>query len=382
MGGQFRGITGLRAWLVWTVVMASLVRLTGLDRHAALALFAPAAGQAIALFMVVSGFGLTHRVLIRAEPWPVFVSRRALRVFPAYWVCLAVATWTAPAYYATIEAQPWAAMAPPVAAIAGDAVTLHADRWPHWLTQATLVNGLIPDGVLFHAGTVPFEAAWSLSAIWQFSLLAPLLVAAARVRRHAAVLSAAALALFALWRGGWMGSYGFPDALPGSLAAASPLFALGIATRLALPLIAPQRHFALPLVLWSSGLAALLAPHALFVALWLALVAWLLPATPPAGRAGNALHLLLDSRAARWLGSRSYATALMHYPLFQALIAGCAAAGLGYWPMVAVLAMTALPLTLAAAVLLHALVERPALALTRYLRAPLLIAHMAPIPAE
>lgn len=382
MGAQFRGIAGLRAWLAWIVAAAGLVHLAGLEHGAAAHALTFAADQAIMLFMVITGFVITHRVLMRAEAWPVFVVRRALRIYPVYIVCLGAATWAAPAYFDTIAAQPWGALSPAADTFAGDIVTFHADRWTHLAAEITLLQGLIPDALLFHAASVPLAPAWTLSAVWQFCLVAPFVVAAARNRRQAAMLSAVALALFALWERGWLGSYGLPAHVPSSLAGAGPLFAAGLATRLVLPQLATPRHFPLALALWSVVLAALLLPHALFGAGWLVLVGYAAPAARPQGRVPRVLAVLLDSEPARWLGARAYAVFLVHYPLIQALVAACAGAGLAYWPMVTVLVLAAPPLTLAAAVLLHALVERPAVALGRHLKAPLLIAQMAPLPAE
>ena len=43
---------------------------------------------AVMIFMMLSGFVITGLLLTRKEAWLPFITRRAFRLFPAYWIAL------------------------------------------------------------------------------------------------------------------------------------------------------------------------------------------------------------------------------------------------------------------------------------------------------
>jgi peptidoglycan/LPS O-acetylase OafA/YrhL len=222
---------------------------------------------------------------------------------------------------------------------------------------------MIADQLLDNANQIFLGPAWSLSLEWQFYLVAPLIVAAARRPRGALALTVLFLPAYALYWTGWLGTYGAPWGHPSLLFGAAPLFALGIATRLAVPALPVVRRYPLVQVAWIVGCIALVDRDALFVGMWLAMVPYMLMAAPTPRIA----HALLDSRPALWLGHRSYSTYLIHMPVVQALVWACARGGLAYWPSVAVLAVGTVTLTLIASALIHRWIERPGIALGKRL---------------
>lgn len=197
---------------------------------------------------------------------------------------------------------------------------------------------------------------WSLAVEFQFYLVTPLILWAARgwhwgVTVVLVTLSAASFALSEMWRGG-VGSAAFYLMAPRFWE-----FALGGLVALWVPSRAGPvwqalilRGAGLATILWAAltydaatgfpGLGAL--PPVLGTVLILA--------APQAPR--DPLQWLLASRAARWVGLRSYAIYLWHWPLMvtAVLYAEWASEGL-------LLAMAALSVVLAA--ISYPLIERP-----------------------
>lgn len=303
----FRGIEGLRAWLAWTVVAAHIVLGPALWRFVRIGPITAAADQAVFAFIVISGFVITHLILTRPEPYTVYIGRRFLRLFPVYLLCLALGVMTSAGYQQTVLAKPWGAMTPPLAMFGGQLASQSMHPVAHLLAHLTMLHGLIPDQVLDNASQVFLGPAWSLSLEWQFYLVAPFVVAMATRPRGALILTALFLPAYALYWSGRLGTYGEPWGHPSVLFGAAPLFALGIATRIAMPLLPVIRHYPLVPVLWVLGCLMLVDRDALFLGLWLAMVPYML-LRQPADPVARIMHTLFDSRIAVWLGQRSYCT--------------------------------------------------------------------------
>jgi peptidoglycan/LPS O-acetylase OafA/YrhL len=364
--GTFRGIEGLRGWLAWTVVASHIFQGMAVWRYVRAGPVIAAGNDAVFTFIVISGFVITHLIVTRPEPYPAYIGRRFLRLFPVYLVCLAIGVITTIGFDQAILAQPWGAQSPPLDEFNRQIISLHAHPYAHLLAHLTMLHGLIPDQVLDNASLIFLSPAWSLSLEWQFYLVAPLIIAAAQRPRGALLLTTVFLPAYALYWTGHLGTYGAPWGHPSVLFGAAPLFALGIATRLAVTMLPALHRYPLAPVLWLVGCIALVDRDAVFAGIWLAMVPYML-LHQPADRVSQAidrtLHALLDSRIALWLGQRSYTTYLIHFPVVQAIIWACARGGLAYWPSVAVLAAGTVLLTLIASDVIHRLVEQPGIAL-------------------
>src|SRR5688572_28994913 len=80
---RFPAIEGLRAWLAMAVVASHLIQLSGLYlRNRPGALLYAGGSVAVLVFVIVSGFVITHLVLGKREPYKVYVGRRFFRLFP------------------------------------------------------------------------------------------------------------------------------------------------------------------------------------------------------------------------------------------------------------------------------------------------------------
>jgi peptidoglycan/LPS O-acetylase OafA/YrhL len=369
----FRGIEGLRAWLAWTVVASHIFQGLAVWRFVRAGPVIAAGNEAVFAFIIISGFVITHLILSRAEPYPAYIGRRFLRLYPVYLVCLAVGMVTTIGYKDAIMAQPWGALTPPIAEFGAQFTSQASHPLAHLIAHLTMLHGLIPDQMLDNANVVFLGPAWSLSLEWQFYLVAPFIVAAAARPRGALVLTLLFLPAYALYWTGWLGTYGAPWGHPSVLFGAAPLFAIGIATRIAVPDLPAIRRYPLVPVLWMLVCLVLVYRDALFLGVWLAIMPYMLM-LPPADRVSQVidrvLHALLDSRIATWLGQRSYTTYLIHFPLVQAIVWACARTGLGYWQSVAVLAVGTILLTLIASALIHRWIERPGIALGKTLWGP------------
>jgi peptidoglycan/LPS O-acetylase OafA/YrhL len=362
----FRGIEGLRAWLAWTVVASHVFQGLAVWRFVRAGPVIAAGNQAVFTFIVISGFVITHLIVTRAEPYPAYIGRRFLRLFPVYAVCLALGVVTTILFDQTVLAQPWGAQSPPLSEFSRQIASMNAHPLAHILAHLTMLHGLICDQLLDNASQVFLGPAWSLSLEWQFYMVAPLIIAALQRPRAAMVLTLVMLPAYALYWTGWLGTYGAPWGHPSVLFGAAPLFGLGIATRLAVPALPVVRRYPLVPVLWLAGSIALVDRDAFFIGVWLAMVPYMLMQPPTA----RVIHTLFDSRIAIWLGQRSYTTYLIHYPVVQGIVWACGRLGLAYWPSVALLAAGTVVVTLGASALIHRWIEQPGIALGRRLFDP------------
>jgi peptidoglycan/LPS O-acetylase OafA/YrhL len=170
--GTMRGLDGLRGLAIGGVLCAHFLNAwpgtTPADRAVVGALGLGWAG--VDLFFVLSGLlitGILVDTLGAGGWWVSFMARRALRIFPLYWLALALFAWAGPA---SGIIDPW---------------TFGRWGWWYWTylgNWAFAARQVIP----------PLSHFWSLAVEEQFYLLWPLVVLAARGRR----LGQVALGLF------------------------------------------------------------------------------------------------------------------------------------------------------------------------------------------
>ena len=360
---RIRGIEGARAWLAWTVVASHILAAVGPGFPGVLTLGA-AADQAVLVFIVVCGFVITHLILTDCEPYPLFIARRLLRIYPVYLVCLALGIWTAFTFGA-------AAPAP------GTFV-------PQLLAHLLLLHGAIPGEWLQKSPSVFLSPAWTLSVEWQFYLVAPLvLVLLRRPAGRFAMLFLVGLGMIACQRH-LLGAFYLPSILPG----AGAEFALGIATRLALDRL--PRFDSMPAAVVGPALALIvLLPHLAYLGIWVVLVAYirLRPEALAAPRlTARVARVLLDGSWVRAGGRRSYAVYLLHAPVVAfATPIVARIPHLARSTELLALGAIAIALTAVGSELLHRFVEQPAIAFGRRLgRRPVPAATRiaSPQPAE
>lgn len=306
----------------------------------------------VTVFMILSGFVITGSLDREARPYGDYLKRRALRIYPAYLLSLALAGVAALAggrwpFVSPSTAAQWAARA--------DSERLHAGA--HVAAHLALVHGLIPDAWLAGTAQALNGPAWSLSLEWQFYLFAPVILAvvAAPFRRIAGVgVLAVVCVLGAMPPVARM--YPFvPSFLPMQLG----YFLVGMLTALHLRRLREGGGLAIAAVLSAvvaTGLLKGLA-FALPLAIWAGTVALMV------AKAQGPLRGLLRLPALQAFGRRSYGFYLFHMPILTIVSAAFVASGAPVRADVyAVALVTALPLTDLLAWVSWRRLERPAIA--------------------
>ncbi len=318
---RFSGFDGLRGWLAWAVVACHIAFFTGLiERFPRLHVLQRMGDEAVCVFIILSGFVITHLLIEKAEPYGRYIQRRFLRIFPIYLVALLLAVGATYLNFDTFLSTPPASVfpMPEMARLAAQRSALEGNGFvTNLLLHLSMLHGAVSSGVVFESQYAFLRPAWSLSLEWQFYLVAPLVVWAARRKAASILLAVVAVALYHAYLRGQLGMFRLPSFLPGAVL----FFAIGIVSCLfvhrsrvhgswwALAILVaaylrwpPQSPW--PLVAWTVFLGATL-----------------LKERP--GRLFEVVRAVYDrafaSRTARHLGLPSYSTYLLHLPILQVL---------------------------------------------------------------
>lgn len=141
----------------------------------------------VSLFMIISGFVISHLIITRREPYKAYIVRRFLRLFPAFACCFILGIFISP-WQSSLQDLPWGneTWVNYQAELAG----LHrAFILPNIVAHMTLLHGLVPKTWWPDANGAFLGVGWSISTEWQFYLVAPLLIWAARRRLGLALIS-------------------------------------------------------------------------------------------------------------------------------------------------------------------------------------------------
>jgi peptidoglycan/LPS O-acetylase OafA/YrhL len=333
----FKGIEGLRAWLAWTVVFVHAISVFDVEANLL-------GDSAVLVFIIISGFVITHLLIEKREQYPVFIWRRFLRLYPAYFVALALAVLTEPMIFKAVLDNP-KMPASMVEYFIREKEQFDSNFTPHLLAHLSLLHGAIPNTVLRNSQYMFLQSAWSLSLEWQFYLIAPLWIWALQHKPIAGVAVALfAAVIYKLFL--WTGFYN-PSFLPGAVL----WFLLGIATRFGINLLPRVEKYPFAVVLGCLGLAVM-DKRFLALSAWIAMVGYLVQPQ---------MWSVLDSRIARAAGARSYAVYLVHIPFIGAALYMCMIYQLSGVAMMAVVGTITILGTLAASELIHRFVELPAI---------------------
>lgn len=359
---RFVPIEGLRGYMALWVAISHALQLSGyLDRDGPLGVLTRGA-DAVAVFIMVSGFVITHLLLEKREPYGRYITRRFFRLFPVYAVLCTVGFLLTDDMVRYVSSVSWADAAfwrEYRQAWAETAASTRAHLPWHVLAHATMLHGVPPREWLPYSEQVFLPPAWSISLEWQFYLLAPLLLAGAKRTWSAVFLAAVFSAGYVAYKNGVLGTFGTHTVLLG----AAGYFAVGIASRVLLPLLAELR--VAPLAAAGTAVLAVIwfVDWTLPLIIWMTFLAYMLygrrePVT------GGAFRLVMENRFAKHLGRISYSVYLSHFPIMIAV----GAAALTLAPNLSrngalVLMIGAVLLTLPISWCLHVLVERPGIRL-------------------
>ena len=76
--------------LAWAVVFSHLVYFSDIYTHGFGALISHLGRPAVLIFVIVSGFVITHAIIERPEPYRSYLTRRFMRIFPLFAVTSAI----------------------------------------------------------------------------------------------------------------------------------------------------------------------------------------------------------------------------------------------------------------------------------------------------
>jgi peptidoglycan/LPS O-acetylase OafA/YrhL len=355
-------LDGLRGFLSWWVVLDHILlhsgySVTTLGRGWSLL----ARGEyAVDVFIMLSGFVIYKLWRDRPERTPIFLSRRFLRLWPVYIVCLLGAIAIRPLDLFALHHAP---LGDPSIDAAGrlNWESQQAHFVAHLAAHLPMLHGVIPDRLL-PTGAVAFLApAWSISLEWQFYLVAPLLFWLLRQGRSLGWLGFGVVAGL-----GWMLRYSWPLQEWSPMEAFLPqkllLFAVGMIS-LELWEALEERGKQFSTALFGLSVVVLFFTLSLPLAIWLAALA-------AAFAERGVVKSALSSAPMQFLGRISYCTYLGHTLVLtavKALVFRVWDQVSGPQMLIAQL-LIGLPLIWQLSLLLHRWIEVPGIALGRKLR--------------
>lgn len=341
---------GLRAFLAWWVVACHFLIFSGLYRHPRLMAHFLDASQAVAVFMILSGFVISRLLLCRI-PYREFIVQRCFRLYPIFLLAFLASAFLEHTF-----------------GLGGsfDYGVPAFVRYPWWDfgSHALMLHGLVPIQIAPGIATSYLPPAWSISLEWQFYLLAPWLVRFIYRPDLPSSLVVAALALLrVLSHAHLLGAYDMNAFLPLRF----ELFLLGIASS-RLWDFWPQASSAfrrqLPRLAGLGVLIFFAFTRSLTLPIWTLVLFTALECRHAAPRIFfRGLRAVLAAKPAQWLGRISYSTYLIHWPILAALHTLCfhALPGLSELARVSLLALTGPLLITAGSFLTYRWIEAPAI---------------------
>lgn len=352
---NFRSIESLRAYMAWWVVFGHAAQLAGgqyIFPHALYAILDDNY-KAVNVFIIVSGFVITHLLLSKDENYLPYITRRAFRILPIYLFCLVLSV-AVTHLMVTANTLPW---------VAGHDMRL--DRFAqeaqnfhlHLFLHLTLMHGLPPTELLPFSASALLPPAWSLSLEWQFYLVAPFLIPLLLRSTLSMILTCVALlVLHKLALSGLIGHWQYPAFLPLPI----QYFLIGILSRAVLE-YRPLANAGVELLV-VLGAITLKFAGVIETAIWMAFLAC---AMSEAGRLtfriaalSRFVDIAIKNRHVARIGTWSYSTYLIHIPIFAIVVGTYAsfAERPSQWTVVELLVLC-MPITLAVSWLLFTEIE-------------------------
>ena len=225
---RFQALEGLRGVLAWAVVFSHLANFSDIYKRGFGALVNILGTSSVLIFVIISGFVITHAILERPEPYRSYLTRRFMRIFPLFAITSVLGYFACDVQVFTLASVAYSGN-PDFdfrSVVNGIASSNDQNFWPHALAHLTMLHGAISDDVLPFSEYAFNMPAWSVSLEWQFYVIAPFVLA---YRDAAQKLSLFAFILVvveaALLRAHLFGHFSQPSILP----AAATYFAIGIA---------------------------------------------------------------------------------------------------------------------------------------------------------
>ena len=299
---RFSVLEGFRAVLAWWVVLGHMLGHAGYTRRDMPDgfEFLRSGEIAVFVFMIISGFVITHLMVQKEEPYKVYIMRRFLRLWPVFAVLITVLF--------ALTFTPF-----PIRAANVD------NLWIHYLVEMTMLHGLFPDQVLENSSQTLGGPGWSISLEWQFYIIAPLFLAAFLKPGWPRWVVLGALLVFYML--GMLGDIDRPTILafdlgrldwdkPSAIFLALPYFAFGMLSYWVF-----RQAGGAPKTIASALIIALLLmtqiedhKARLALGIWIFIMAVMASGESP-------VSVIFDQPWLRWLGEISYSTYILHMPV-------------------------------------------------------------------
>jgi len=313
-------IESLRAWMAWWVVIGHAFHLSGAGEflHPTIAKIIGSFGTPVFVFIIVSGFVITNLILMKKEPYGKYITRRALRIYPIYIVCMGISLIVIDLYTTAYTSGSWITESE---MRLGRAISQNKNFWSHIILHLTMLHGILPDTALPFSGTAFLAPAWSLSLEWQFYLLAPLLVALLSGRTSLMLATTIMLLLLnVVFTQGYFGTWLAQSFLP----LAIQYFLVGIFSRLILE-YRPMTRLP-PELLLMAGITIVAFAGELAMLVWVLFFTIVLYELGYIARASKPFSLFARLIALNpyvsTVGKWSYSTYLIHIPIFAIVVGG------------------------------------------------------------
>ncbi|UVM48520.1 acyltransferase [Pseudomonas sp. B21-015] len=311
------------------------------------------------IFICLSGFFIAKALNGKSSDYKPYIVRRAFRIIPIYLLAMFLAAllfnermsvrmempWNTPGQLAAVENY-WSTISDNVAA--------------YLMPCLMLLQGLIPDQVLPHAGDAFLAPAWSLTLEWQFYLIAPLLVWGFLLKRGKELLVASSLiALLLLTHSGLTFSYG------SFILIKLPVFIIGMLTHDLIRRGEDELKNGLLIIVIVLGIGLISRSFANFasITLWSVLaIAFKLNGRfrqPLITRMLELSKAPLRNKMLVKLGVLSYSTYLIHILIIDAVMIVARAFGYLSSDLVALFIALSIVFTYAASSVIHRYIETP-----------------------
>jgi peptidoglycan/LPS O-acetylase OafA/YrhL len=353
---KFLAIEGLRAWLAWAVVFSHLTYMSAFNLRGLSWFFRAVGLPSVLIFIIVSGFVVSHVILVKKENYISYLVKRFARIFPLLAVTCFFGFFANDLLAAVLSDPRFGD--PEFAKVATDvAASNHAHLSMHFLSHLLMLHGAIPNSVLMYSEYAFNMPAWSISLEWQFYIIAPLIIWILIERQEYLILLAVfvATAEFVLKK---IGSGTFQ---PGALPLCAIYFATGILSRL----VYSDRFENCRAFSFSVALAIVCFPTSELrpFLIWLVVFFGLqIRSGPNLQIIERTFRLALENRLVLYFGSRSYSIYLCHYPV-ASVVVWLLFHYLSTPPKMLLLTCTSIPLIILASELAHRCIELPGIAL-------------------
>jgi peptidoglycan/LPS O-acetylase OafA/YrhL len=354
---QFEVLRGFAA--VW-VLMSHLLLVSGIKIP-----ILSWGGQAVELFVILSGFVIALLCLTIKESYPVYIFRRFMRLYPLFLVALVLGMATSHLYGPALGENPFLKEDPQNFLLR--ATTESRYFWQHLVAHLTMLHGAVPDTLLPQTVFTFSGPLWSISLEWQFYLIAPFLIAALNWYKQPYWWVFLLCCLIILVR---VLAYRYwpPAGVPAFLPLRLELFVLGIFCAIGWERVKTTD--------WKIQLLGMIAIAVLFIPflhygafpilVWLGV--YMTAALGNRFRITRIVNDWLKVAPAQWIGQRSYGLYVLHMPLVLALthfVLLPLSKYIGQYGMFALSLLTVIPLILALAAFCYRYIETPTIAWAR-----------------